>query len=93
MGQTAPFWRFSVASYPDLEVKMPSKSTVSTAKTTNGDSEESSQVRNDNSIILIILVACIYLFFSIATTLSPFILTWFIVLCEFFLRKSTRVIY
>ena len=49
MGQTAPFWRFSVASYPDLEVKMPSKSTLSTAKTTSGDSEESSQVRNDNS--------------------------------------------
>ncbi|XP_044980446.1 acetolactate synthase small subunit 2, chloroplastic-like [Hordeum vulgare subsp. vulgare] len=43
MGQTAPFWRFSVASYPDLEVKMPSKSTLSTAKATSGDSEESSQ--------------------------------------------------
>ncbi|KAM0859625.1 hypothetical protein ACQ4PT_047059 [Festuca glaucescens] len=44
MGQAAPFWRFSVESYPDLEVKRPSESTLSTAlKTTNGESEESLQ--------------------------------------------------
>ncbi|KAM0904049.1 hypothetical protein ACQ4PT_018279 [Festuca glaucescens] len=44
MGQAAPFWRFSVESYPDLEVKRPSESTLSTVlKTTNGESEESLQ--------------------------------------------------
>lgn len=83
MGATAPFWRFSVASYPDLQVKMPSKSTVTTAKTTNGDSEESSQVINIVLIVHIIPVACIHFFFSIATTQSPFILTWFNVLFDF----------
>ncbi|KAF2910345.1 acetolactate synthase small subunit 1, chloroplastic [Oryza sativa Japonica Group] len=44
MGESAPFWRFSAASYPDLEVAMPSKSHVNTAmKTANQNSEESSQ--------------------------------------------------
>lgn len=45
MGESAPFWRFSAASYPDLEVAMPSKSHVNTGmKTANQNSEESSQV-------------------------------------------------
>nr|CAB3491248.1 unnamed protein product [Digitaria exilis] len=30
MGETAPFWGFSAASYPDLEVTMPSNSRLST---------------------------------------------------------------
>jgi acetolactate synthase-1/3 small subunit len=30
MGETAPFWRFSAASYPDLEVTIPSTSRLST---------------------------------------------------------------
>ncbi|CAM0874968.1 unnamed protein product [Alopecurus aequalis] len=41
MGQEAPFWRFSVESYPDLEV---SESILSTAmKTNSGEPEESSK--------------------------------------------------
>ncbi|XP_006663345.3 acetolactate synthase small subunit 2, chloroplastic-like isoform X1 [Oryza brachyantha] len=44
MGENAPFWRFSAASYPDLEVAMLSKSHVSTGvKTASQNSEESSQ--------------------------------------------------
>lgn len=44
MGERAPFWRFSAASYPDLEVTMPSKSTLSTEmKTASQNSENSSQ--------------------------------------------------
>uniref|UniRef100_A0A0E0BHD1 ACT domain-containing protein n=1 Tax=Oryza glumipatula TaxID=40148 RepID=A0A0E0BHD1_9ORYZ len=44
MGESAPFWRFSAASYPDLEVAMPSKSHVNTGmKTAIQNSEESSQ--------------------------------------------------
>lgn len=43
IGQTAPFWRFSAASYPDLEV-VPSKSTLSNAMNTiSSNFEEASQ--------------------------------------------------
>ncbi|WVZ53483.1 hypothetical protein U9M48_004414 [Paspalum notatum var. saurae] len=43
MGETAPFWRFSAASYPDLEVAIPSDSHLRTgAKTVNQNTEESS---------------------------------------------------
>ncbi|KAL6868282.1 hypothetical protein ACP4OV_015127 [Aristida adscensionis] len=43
MGESAPFWRFSAASYPDLEVTVPSNSLPSTGmKATDHISEESS---------------------------------------------------
>ncbi|GAB4835336.1 Acetolactate synthase small subunit 2, chloroplastic [Ancistrocladus abbreviatus] len=32
MGETAPFWRFSASSYPDLEEKTPSNALLETAK-------------------------------------------------------------
>lgn len=32
MGETAPFWRFSAASYPDLEEKVPTNLVLKTAK-------------------------------------------------------------
>ncbi|TVU26054.1 hypothetical protein EJB05_28583 [Eragrostis curvula] len=43
MGESAPFWRFSAASYPDLEVSIPSNSLISTgAKVINQNLQESS---------------------------------------------------
>jgi hypothetical protein len=61
MGQAAPFWRFSVESYPDLEVKRPSESTLSTAsKTTNDESEESLQVGHGISLSFNIINSIIY---------------------------------
>ncbi|XP_073013653.1 acetolactate synthase small subunit 1, chloroplastic-like [Typha latifolia] len=41
MGETAPFWRFSAASYPDLEGKVPD-SPVLNSGTFNGNMEQSS---------------------------------------------------
>ncbi|XP_062197861.1 acetolactate synthase small subunit 1, chloroplastic-like [Phragmites australis] len=44
IGETAPFWRFSAASYPDLEVTIPSNSPLSTGmKAINQNAEESSR--------------------------------------------------
>ncbi|CAO2148274.1 unnamed protein product [Urochloa humidicola] len=43
MGETAPFWRFSAASYPDLEMAIPSTSRLSTGvDAINQNSNESS---------------------------------------------------
>ncbi|CAN6374771.1 unnamed protein product [Urochloa humidicola] len=43
MGETAPFWRFSAASYPDLEMAIPSTSQLSTGvDAINQNSNESS---------------------------------------------------
>ncbi|KAL6658572.1 hypothetical protein ACP70R_004158 [Stipagrostis hirtigluma subsp. patula] len=43
MGESAPFWRFSAASYPDLEDTVPSNSLISTGmKAINQNSDESS---------------------------------------------------
>ncbi|CAL4994784.1 unnamed protein product [Urochloa decumbens] len=43
MGETAPFWRFSAASYPDLEMAIPSTSRLSTrVDAINQNSSESS---------------------------------------------------
>ncbi|ONM26460.1 Acetolactate synthase small subunit 1 chloroplastic [Zea mays] len=43
MGETAPFWRFSAASYPDLEVAIPSNFQQNTGvKAINQNPEESS---------------------------------------------------
>ncbi|NP_001146158.1 Acetolactate synthase small subunit 2, chloroplastic [Zea mays] len=43
MGETAPFWRFSAASYPDLEVAIPSNFRQNTGvKAINQNPEESS---------------------------------------------------
>ncbi|CAL4988944.1 unnamed protein product [Urochloa decumbens] len=43
MGETAPFWRFSAASYPDLEMAIPSTSRLSTrVDAINENSNESS---------------------------------------------------
>jgi hypothetical protein len=87
MGQAAPFWRFSVESYPDLEVIRPTLSTA--MKTSNGESKESSQV---GRVILIIHKKIHVL--SIATTLFSYILAWSIVLFELFSciqQKSTCV--
>lgn len=44
MGESAPFWRFSAASYPDLEVK-PANTVSSTVKETQiGESDSSAGV-------------------------------------------------
>jgi hypothetical protein len=95
MGQAAPFWRFSVESYPDLEVKRPSESTLSTAsKTTNDESEESLQVGNCNSHHSYNF-SCIYFFLHHCNNIISFIFTWIVVLFEFFSciqQKSTRAI-
>lgn len=42
MGQTAPFWRFSAASYPDLEAKTANSLFESTKQSINGDLGSSS---------------------------------------------------
>ncbi|XP_021734317.1 acetolactate synthase small subunit 1, chloroplastic-like [Chenopodium quinoa] len=42
MGQTAPFWRFSAASYPDLEEKAINALVESTKRSINGDLGSSS---------------------------------------------------
>ena len=44
MGQTAPFWRFSAASYPDLEEKAVDALARPTKRSINGDSGSSSSV-------------------------------------------------
>lgn len=48
MGQTAPFWRFSAASYPDLEGTIPSNPLFTSTTNTrfNGNLEQSSGVRD-----------------------------------------------
>ncbi|KAL9248297.1 hypothetical protein vseg_021636 [Gypsophila vaccaria] len=42
MGQTAPFWRFSAASYPDLEEKAADAFVESTKRSINGNPDSSS---------------------------------------------------
>ena len=45
MGETAPFWRFSAASYPDLERPLPAKGLVANANQShNGNVSTSSGV-------------------------------------------------
>lgn len=45
MGETAPFWRFSAASYPDLEKTMSDDDLVVKAnRPTNSDASIASQV-------------------------------------------------
>lgn len=45
MGETAPFWRFSAASYPDLERPLPAKGLVANAnQSQNGNVSTSSGV-------------------------------------------------
>lgn len=45
MGETAPFWRFSAASYPDLEKTMSDDDLVVKAnRPTNSDASVASQV-------------------------------------------------
>lgn len=45
MGASAPFWRYSAASYPDLEETMPVDTFVGKIKTTlNGESDTSVRV-------------------------------------------------
>lgn len=45
MGESAPFWRYSAASYPDLEGTMPVDTFVGKRKTTlNGESDTSVSV-------------------------------------------------
>lgn len=44
MGETAPFWRFSAASYPDLEEKAVNTLVESTKRSINGDPGSSSTV-------------------------------------------------
>ncbi|CAN6374772.1 unnamed protein product [Urochloa humidicola] len=57
MGETAPFWRFSAASYPDLEMAIPSTSQLSTGvDAINQNSNESSGPTGFCSHTLSILV-------------------------------------
>lgn len=37
MGASAPFWRFSAASYPDLEVTMPTRGPLQHAELNGGN--------------------------------------------------------
>lgn len=37
MGASAPFWRFSAASYPDLEVTMPARGPLENAELNGGN--------------------------------------------------------
>ena len=37
MGASAPFWRFSAASYPDLEVTMPTRGPLEHAELNGGN--------------------------------------------------------
>jgi acetolactate synthase I/III small subunit len=53
MGESAPFWRFSAATYPDLSVSIPSKSLLSTGvKVIDQNSQESSGVRHYKSHVM-----------------------------------------
>jgi acetolactate synthase-1/3 small subunit len=57
MGETAPFWRFSAASYPDLEVAIPSNFRQNTdARAIDQNPEESSGVRNHNCDLTMIYI-------------------------------------
>lgn len=44
MGESAPFWRFSAASYPDLEAKPPSTVSKTVKETLVGGSDTSAGV-------------------------------------------------
>lgn len=45
MGETAPFWRFSAASYPDLQETIPDRPTRKYIKgTSNGSSSDALEV-------------------------------------------------
>lgn len=45
MGETAPFWRFSTTSYPDLEREVPADALVGKInRSSNGDASSPSRV-------------------------------------------------
>lgn len=45
MGETAPFWRFSAASYPDLQETIPDRPTRKYIKrASNGSASDTSEV-------------------------------------------------
>lgn len=44
MGESAPFWRFSAASYPDLEAKPATTVTKTVKETRVGESDTSAGV-------------------------------------------------
>lgn len=53
MGESAPFWRFSAASYPDLEVAMSANTVAGTTKkTSNGESMSMAEVCNFSGLCL-----------------------------------------
>jgi len=57
MGETAPFWRFSAASYPDLEMAIPSNFRQNTGvRAVDQNPDESSGVRNHNSDLTMLYV-------------------------------------
>lgn len=59
MGESAPFWRFSAASYPDLEEARPVNNVLKTAKKTHiGETDTSSGVW----LLLVVAVKYIMLF-------------------------------
>lgn len=56
MGESAPFWRYSAASYPDLEGAMPVDPFVGKRKTTlKGESDTSVRVSVYIDLYLLIL--------------------------------------
>lgn len=56
MGESAPFWRYSAASYPDLEGAMPVDGFVGKRKTTlKGESDTSVRVSVYIDLYLLIL--------------------------------------
>ena len=66
MGETAPFWRFSAVSYPDLEVAIPSPSRLSSGvDAVNQISNESSGVRNHKCPLTWSLMSDVFSFSSL----------------------------
>lgn len=81
MGESAPFWRFSAASYPDLEETMPIDTrSVAKKETQYGDSSTVVGV-----ILQILLLALSYLsLFVLKASVKQLCICWAftIVLCQ-----------
>lgn len=62
MGESAPFWRFSAASYPDLEGTLPVDTHVGARKTTDfGESDASVGVIICLSLLWLCMFFCSFL--------------------------------
>lgn len=55
MGESAPFWRFSAASYPDLEVVMSANTVSGINKKSNGEPMSMAEVFNSYGLCLFLL--------------------------------------